>query len=107
MMTFVWVIFMVLMSVTAFYEKSSTDGDERLTFLAIDEIIGLFEIVTSIRVDGVATDKDVVDGDEAVFAIRVDELEEHVGIFEVLHGAMVVKVTSGLGPEPDKPFRCW
>ena len=106
MMTFVWVIFMVLMSVTAFYEKSSTDGDERAIFLEVDEIVGLFEIVTSIRVDGVATDKDVVDGDEAVFAAR-GELEENVGVLEVFHGAMVVKVTSGLGPEPDKPFRCW
>jgi Asp-tRNA(Asn)/Glu-tRNA(Gln) amidotransferase C subunit len=77
---------MVLMSVTAFYEKSSTDGDERLTFLAIDEIIGLFEIVTSIRVDGVATDKDVADGNEEVRTVFTDELEEHVGIFEVLHG---------------------
>jgi len=77
---------MVLMSVTAFYEKSSTDGDERAIFLEVDEIVGLFEIVTSIRVDGVATDKDVVDGDEEVRTVFTDELEEHVGIFEVLHG---------------------
>ncbi len=85
-MTFVWVIFMVLMSVTAFYEKSSTDGDERAIFLEVDEIVGLFEIVTDgIIVDGVATDKDVVDGDEAVFAAR-GELEENVGVLEVFHG---------------------
>jgi asparagine synthetase A len=78
---------MVPMSVTAFYEKSSTDGDILVVSDPIDEIVGLFEIVTGLLVDGSAGTEDVADGDEKVVAVAVDELEEDVGIFEVLHGA--------------------
>jgi len=78
---------MVLMSVTAVYEKSSTDGDILVVIDPIDEIVGLFEVVTGLAVNGSAGTEDVADGDEEVVAIGVDELEEDVGVLDVLHGA--------------------